>query len=101
MKTSSDAPILAVTESYRRHPDTQKIEALVLTCIIRVDTCTFLFQNISIIIIYHASLPNQRLVRTPEQAHPMALAKWTKKGNKLDASRRFLDSFCKMKFKIP
>jgi len=49
------APILAVTESYRRHPDTRKIEALVLTCIVR--------------------------------AHPMALAKWTKKGNKLDASR--------------
>merc|ERR1719305_256602 len=29
------APILAVTESYRRHPETLKIEALVLTCIVR------------------------------------------------------------------
>ena len=32
----SDAPILAVTEKYRRHPETLKIEALVLTCIVRV-----------------------------------------------------------------
>jgi len=29
------APILAVTETYRRHPETLKIEALVLTCIVR------------------------------------------------------------------
>lgn len=29
------APILGVTESYRRHPETLKIEALVLTCIVR------------------------------------------------------------------
>jgi hypothetical protein len=29
------APILAVTEKYRRHPETLKIEALVLTCIVR------------------------------------------------------------------
>jgi len=49
------APILAVTEKYRRHPETLKIEALVLTCIVR--------------------------------AHPMASAKWSKRGSELDATR--------------
>jgi len=49
------APILAVTEKYRRHPETLKIEALVLTCIVR--------------------------------AHPMASAKWSKRGSELDTTR--------------
>ena len=95
----SDAPILAVTESYRRHPDTLKIEALVLTCIVRVRSTPF---NL----ISFQSPQSTKLVCSFNalnfwyQAHPMASAKWTKDGKNLDASRRFLDILHKIKLKM-
>ena len=83
-----DAPFLAVTEKYRRHPETLKIEALVLTCIVRVSNSI----TIIIIIINTSNLLTKILIVPLHiciitQAHPMASAKWSKGGSELDATR--------------
>ena len=99
----SDAPILAVTETYRRHPETLKIEALVLTCIVRVSITVYkiiissiiisiIILILSIVIISMMidttiSIITNILITSLYQAHPMASAKWSKGGSELDATR--------------
>ena len=87
-----------MTETYRRHPETLKIEALVLTCIVRVSISVYkiiissiiIFINIVIIsmmIDTTISIITNILITSLYQAHPMASAKWSKGGSELDATR--------------